>query len=66
MLRTDASTARVRGRGTARWRNGDTQVPEICDELAVARALSDLGHRLVEVAGEDIDALGLGVARAAG
>jgi hypothetical protein len=32
VLRAGDSTARVRGRGTARWRNAGTPVPEICDE----------------------------------
>jgi hypothetical protein len=30
-------------------------VPEIGDEIAVARALSDLSHRLLQAATEDVE-----------
>lgn len=40
----------VRGHGEARRNPRDRDVPEIGDELAVARALSELSHRLVETA----------------
>ncbi len=43
------------GRGTARLNPKDADVPEIGDELAVARALSDLAHRLLDAAAEDIE-----------
>ena len=43
------------GRGSARRNPVDPQVPKIGDELAAARALSDLSHRLLEVAAEDIE-----------
>lgn len=43
------------GRGTARLNPTDADVPEIGDELAVARALSDLAHRLLDAAAEDIE-----------
>jgi hypothetical protein len=33
----------------------DRDIPEIGDELAVARALSDLAHKLLEVTAEDIE-----------
>jgi hypothetical protein len=46
------------GEGLARRRPGDPLVPEIGDELAVGRALVELGERLVAAAGEDIAALG--------
>lgn len=37
------------------WLNPhDRDVPEIGDEIAVARALSDLGHRLLVTAASDI------------
>jgi hypothetical protein len=45
----------LRGSGHA-WRNPkDAEVPEIGDELAVARALSELAHRLLEAAAGDIE-----------
>jgi hypothetical protein len=43
------------GGGSARRNPVDPQVPKIGDELAAARALSDLSHRLLEVAAEDIE-----------
>ena len=45
------------GEGLARRRPGDPIVPEIGDELAVGRALVELGERLIAAAGEDITAL---------
>ncbi|WIX75615.1 DUF1876 domain-containing protein [Amycolatopsis carbonis] len=41
--------------GTARLNPSDRDVPEIGDELAAARALSELAHRLLEVAAGDIE-----------
>jgi hypothetical protein len=46
----------VRGWGHARKNPKDRDVPEIGDELATARALSDLAHHLVELAARDIEA----------
>jgi hypothetical protein len=47
----------VRGIGRS-WRNpSDPEVPEIGDELAVARALDDLAGRLRAAAAADIDAV---------
>jgi hypothetical protein len=43
------------GVGRARRNPEDPEVPRIGDELAVARALSDLGHQLLEVAAGDIE-----------
>ncbi|HJQ45785.1 MAG TPA: DUF1876 domain-containing protein [Amycolatopsis sp.] len=43
------------GIGTARLNPADANVPEIGDELAVSRALSDLAHKLLDVAAEDIE-----------
>ncbi len=43
------------GTGTARRNPRDMNVPEIGDELAVARALSELSHRLLHAAAEDIE-----------
>lgn len=45
------------GTGTARLNPSDRDVPEIGDELATARALSDLAHRLLHAAAEDIEDL---------
>lgn len=45
----------LRGEGRARRNPVDREVPEIGDELAVARALSDLAHRLLEAAADDIE-----------
>ncbi|GAA2806382.1 hypothetical protein GCM10010522_25130 [Kribbella solani] len=35
----------------------DTEIPEVGDELAVARALSDLAHKLLHAAASDIEAV---------
>ncbi|MDI2125589.1 DUF1876 domain-containing protein [Yinghuangia seranimata] len=51
----DPDTA-LRGWGTARKNPADRDVPQIGDELAAARALSDLAHRLLTVASDDIEA----------
>ena len=44
----------VLGTGRARLNPADPDVPEIGDEIAVARALVDLGHRLLTTASADI------------
>jgi hypothetical protein len=46
---------RLVGVGRARLNPVDRDVPDIGDELAVARALSDLAHTLLEVAAGDIE-----------
>jgi hypothetical protein len=43
------------GTGLARRNPRDTDVPGIGDELAVARALTDLAHQLIEATIEDIE-----------
>jgi hypothetical protein len=43
------------GVGLARLNPADRDVPEIGDELATARALSDLSHRLLEAAAQEIE-----------
>jgi len=53
-LHTGDRTA-LRGDGAARRHPADREVPEIGDELAAARALSDLSHRLLEAAADDIE-----------
>jgi Domain of unknown function (DUF1876) len=45
----------VRGHGRSRRNPIDPSVPMIGDELATARALSDLAHRLLESAASDIE-----------
>ena len=48
-------TERLSGVGFARLNPADRDVPEIGDEIAVARALSDLGLRLLAAATEDLE-----------
>ncbi|GAA0351401.1 DUF1876 domain-containing protein [Actinoallomurus spadix] len=48
---------RVRGHGRARCNPADWDVPEIGAELAASRALSDLAHRLLDLAATDIEAV---------
>ena len=55
-LNTPDRTGMV-GEGVARRNPHDTEVPEIGDELAVARALWDLAHKLLEAAAADIEEL---------
>ena len=43
------------GVGLARLNPADRDVPEIGDEIAVARALADLSRRLLGVAAEDVE-----------
>jgi len=43
--------------GLARRKPADRDVPEIGDELAAARPLSELGHHLLSAAAEDIEAI---------
>jgi hypothetical protein len=45
------------GTGTARLNPVDHDVPEIGQELAAARALSDLAHHLLGAAADDIEAV---------
>jgi len=42
--------------GTARRNPRDPDVPEIGDELAVARAFSELSHKLLDAAVADLEA----------
>jgi len=55
-LHTGDATALV-GVGLARCNPRDAEVPEIGDELAVARALSDLAHQLIEATVADLEAV---------
>ncbi|MEV5535765.1 DUF1876 domain-containing protein [Saccharopolyspora shandongensis] len=45
----------LRGKGKARRNPEDRNVPEIGDELAAARALYDLAHRLLKSAEIDVE-----------
>jgi hypothetical protein len=54
---TTRETDGLRGRGRARCNPADWDVPEIGAELAAARALSDLAHRLLDAAAADIEAV---------
>jgi hypothetical protein len=46
---------RFHGFGQARRAPGDPNVPVVGEELAAARALSDVAHKLLEAAAERID-----------
>lgn len=48
---------KVVGTGLARLNPRDVNVPEIGDELAVARALAEMSHQLIEMTAEDIEAV---------
>ena len=54
VLRTSAGTE-LRHEGIARRNPKDTEVPEIGEELATARALSGLAHDLFEATVSDIE-----------
>ncbi|MFC5951968.1 DUF1876 domain-containing protein [Pseudonocardia lutea] len=45
----------VVGVGLARLNPADRDVPEIGDELAAARALSELAHRLLDITASDLE-----------
>lgn len=51
----DRDTERLTGVGLARLDPADRDVPDIGDEIAAARALSDLSHRLLQTATEDVE-----------
>lgn len=52
-----ADATHLVGTGTARRNPRDVEVPEIGDELAASRALSELAHRLLDAAAEDIEGI---------
>jgi hypothetical protein len=54
-LRIADGSEQLFGRGTAYRNPRDVEVPQIGDELAAARALSELSHRLVLAAAEEIE-----------
>jgi hypothetical protein len=47
--------AELRGHGNSRRNPADPSVPMIGEELATARALSDLAHQLLNVCAHDIE-----------
>jgi Domain of unknown function (DUF1876) len=51
----DADGRQIGGWGRARRSPGDPDVAQIGDELATARALSDLSHKLLEEAASAIE-----------
>ena len=53
----ETGTTSLTGHGTAHCNPGDTDVPEIGDELAAGRALQDLARQLVSTAERDIGAV---------
>ena len=55
-LTTDEQAILV-GRGSARVRGQDQDIPHIGDEIAVARALGDLSRHLLSVAQTDLEAI---------
>jgi hypothetical protein len=52
----DPTGGELRGVGLARCHPADADVPAIGDEVAVSRALSELSHRLLDVAAHAIEA----------
>jgi hypothetical protein len=56
ILHADSAT-QLEGRGSARRKPTDAQVPEIGDEIAAARALRELADRLLGAASDDIGAI---------
>ncbi len=55
VARLHAGDQTLAGTGLARLNPTDRDVPEIGDELAVARALSELSHQLLDIAARDIE-----------
>ncbi|MCC0094068.1 MULTISPECIES: DUF1876 domain-containing protein [Streptomyces] len=57
-LELDTGTNKLTGHGTARCAPQDKDVPEIGDELAVARAMENLAKQLKRTAYGDMQAVG--------
>jgi hypothetical protein len=55
VARLDAGSTELTGVGLARRSPEDANVPQIGDELAVARALSELAHQLLDATAADIE-----------
>ncbi|WP_267243413.1 DUF1876 domain-containing protein [Streptomyces sp. PR69] len=56
----DTGVTRLTGRGVARCNPQDVDVPEIGDELAASRAMSDLADQLMRLADRGLEAVGAG------
>lgn len=56
----DTGETLMTGHGRARRNPADIEVPEIGDEVAVSRALNDLGHKLMRTADRDLEGVGSG------
>ncbi len=54
----DVAGKRFEGTGVARRAPDDPSVPEVGEELAAARAFSDLAHQLLDAATERIETFG--------
>jgi uncharacterized protein DUF1876 len=52
----EIANGRFHGFGQAKRASGDPSVPVVGEELAAARALSDLAHQLLQAAAERIEA----------
>ncbi|MFI7293668.1 DUF1876 domain-containing protein [Streptomyces sp. NPDC050121] len=55
----DTGTTALTGHGTAHCHPADANVPEIGDELAAGRAMEDLAQQLLNIAGRDIEGMGV-------
>ncbi len=55
VARLEGGAAELTGVGLARRSPEDPDVPQIGDELAVARALSELSHHLLDATASDIE-----------
>ncbi|WP_121257129.1 DUF1876 domain-containing protein [Nocardioides ferulae] len=56
-LHSESGAGELVGRGSARVSPDDPDVPEIGDELAASRALTDLAGQLLGVSAADISAI---------
>lgn len=57
-IHLDAVDRSLEGKGKSRRNSGDPRVPQIGEELAVARALQDLAHHMSDDAWRMIEAFG--------
>ncbi|HWM37138.1 MAG TPA: DUF1876 domain-containing protein [Streptomyces sp.] len=56
----DTGMTTLTGRGVARCNPEDVDIPEIGDELAVSRAMAELGRQLMHTADRDLQGVGAG------
>lgn len=54
----DTGENELHGYGAARCHPGESDIPEIGDELAVGRALTDLGRKLIGLTADDLEGVG--------